>query len=161
MLFRSLRRRAGERWTAAQLLEHPFLAFAGCGGDVEAKWASPKSTLDAAMWESDADEDDMVPGDCTADRMKALAAFSSVMPDFESDDGWIDVLSGQSELPDEQSNIEDSPAAALVEDEPTSDAFLGMMKSIGARDRCRSTSRWCCRTGGHGAVRREIGRAHV
>jgi serine/threonine protein kinase len=126
-LDKCLRRRAGERWTAAQLLEHPFLAFAGCGGDVEAKWVSPKSTLDAAMWESDAEEDDSVP-DYTADqRMKALAASYSVLPDWESDDGWIDVLSCQSELPDmeaaetsgEQSKDEDSPVA----EETTSDGF--------------------------------------
>jgi serine/threonine protein kinase len=127
-LDKCLRRRAGERWTAAQLLEHPFLAFAGCGGDIEARWVSPKSTLDAAMWESDADEDENVPEDCTADqRMKALAASYSVLPDWESDDGWIDVLSCQSELPEmeaaetsgEQSKDEDSPVA----EETTSDGF--------------------------------------
>jgi serine/threonine protein kinase len=115
-LDKCLRRRAGERWTAAQLLEHPFLAFAGCGGDVEARWVSPKSTLDAAMWESDAEEDDNVP-DYTADqRMKALAASYSVLPDWESDDGWIDVLSGQSELPD-------WAAAETPAVETTSDGF--------------------------------------
>ncbi|KAM0921597.1 hypothetical protein ACQ4PT_006778 [Festuca glaucescens] len=140
-LDKCLRRRATERWTAAQLLEHPFLAFAGCGGDVEAKWVSPKSTLDAAMWESDGeDDDDSVPdfaaeeedevSDFTAERMKALAASYSVLPDWESDDGWIDVLSGQSEhseAVDEQtpadlscSEVPDSPAAASAE-ETTSD----------------------------------------
>jgi hypothetical protein len=134
-LDKCLRRRAGERWTAAQLLEHPFLAFAGCGGDVEAKWVSPKSTLDAAMWESDGeDDDDSVPdfaaeeedevSDFTAERMKALAASYSVLPDWESDDGWIDVLSGQSEhseAVDEQTPADpDSPAATSAE-ETTSD----------------------------------------
>ncbi|KAK1699089.1 hypothetical protein QYE76_015786 [Lolium multiflorum] len=140
-LDKCLRRSAGERWTAAQLLEHPFLAFAGCVSDVQAKWVSPKSTLDAAMWESDGeDDDDSVPdfaaeeedevSDFTAERMKALAASYSVLPDWESDDGWIDVLSGQSEhseAVDEQtpadlscSEVPDSPAAASAE-ETTSD----------------------------------------
>ncbi|XBJ12120.1 hypothetical protein VPH35_016701 [Triticum aestivum] len=122
-LDKCLRRCAGERWTAEQLLEHPFLAFAGCGADVESaelkgKWVSPKSTLDAAMWESDADEDENVPDDDTAERMRALAAFCSVLPDWESDDGWIDVLSCQSETPAEQScsEVPDSPATAPAEE---------------------------------------------
>ncbi|KAM0821899.1 hypothetical protein ACQ4PT_071872 [Festuca glaucescens] len=135
-LDKCLRRRAAERWTAAQLLEHPFLAFAGCGGDVEAKWVSPKSTLDAAMWESDGEDDDNVPdftaeeedevSDFTAERMKALAASYPVLPGWESDDGWIDVLSGQAELPQAVaeetppgelscSEVPDSPAAASAE----------------------------------------------
>ncbi|XP_048552814.1 mitogen-activated protein kinase kinase kinase 17-like [Triticum urartu] len=129
-LDKCLRRCAGERWTAEQLLEHPFLAFAGCGADVESaelkgKWVSPKSTLDAAMWESDADEDENVPDDDTAERMRALAAFCSVLPDWESDDGWIDVLSCQSETPAEQSCSEapDSPAAMPAE-EARSDVYI-------------------------------------
>jgi mitogen-activated protein kinase kinase kinase 17/18 len=99
-LDKCLRRCAGERWTAVQLLDHPFLA---CRGDVESaelkgKWVSPKCTLDAAMWESDADEDGKV-RDYTTEWMKALAASFSGLPDWESDDGWIDVLRCQSELP--------------------------------------------------------------
>uniref|UniRef100_A0ACD5T7U0 Uncharacterized protein n=1 Tax=Avena sativa TaxID=4498 RepID=A0ACD5T7U0_AVESA len=131
-LDKCLRRRAAERWTAAQLLEHPFLAFAGCGGDVEAKWVSPKSTLDGAMWESDADEDDEEP-DYTADeRMQALAASHSVLPDWESEDGWIDALSRQSSLPEsspaagtreEQSDIEEWLAADAWAEETTSDEW--------------------------------------
>ncbi|KAM0921598.1 hypothetical protein ACQ4PT_006779 [Festuca glaucescens] len=97
-LDKCLRRRAGDRWTAAELLEHPFLALAGCGCDVEAKWVSPKSTLDAAMWEVDS-EDEEVPEDCTTERMKALAGSYSVLPDWESDDRWMNVLSCQSGLP--------------------------------------------------------------
>ncbi|KAK1699094.1 hypothetical protein QYE76_015791 [Lolium multiflorum] len=100
-LDKCLRRRAGDRWTAAELLEHPFLALAGCGCDVEVKWVSPKSTLDAAMWEVDSEdeEEDNVPEDCTTERMKALAGSYSVLPDWESDDGWMNVLSCQSGLP--------------------------------------------------------------
>ncbi|KAM0885507.1 hypothetical protein ACQ4PT_030296 [Festuca glaucescens] len=127
-LDKCLRRRAGERWTAAQLLEHPFLAFAACGGDVEAKWVSPKSTLDAAMWESDGEDDDNVPdftaeeerevSDFTAERMKALAASYSVLPDWESDDGWI--VCGQSELL--QAVAEETPADLSCSEVPYSPA---------------------------------------
>ncbi|KAM0857262.1 hypothetical protein ACQ4PT_048578 [Festuca glaucescens] len=92
-----------DRCTAAQLLEHPFLASAGCGDKTEeavGKWVSPKSTLDAALWElsdSDADEDEEV-SESPAERIKALA-FSS-FPDWDSDEGWIDVLSEKCEASD-------------------------------------------------------------
>ncbi|KAM0921600.1 hypothetical protein ACQ4PT_006780 [Festuca glaucescens] len=145
-LDKCLRRRADERWTAEQLLEHPFLAFAGCGADVEAKWVSPKSTLDVAMWESDADEDDDNVPDYTADeRMKALAASYSLLPDWDTDDGWVNVLSGQSVLPNGaavetpavRSSNEDSPAAALA-GESTSDGCSwddeGLEEEIGVED---------------------------
>ncbi|KAL6849002.1 hypothetical protein ACP4OV_021585 [Aristida adscensionis] len=100
-LDKCLRRRASERWTAAQLLEHPFLASAGCGVKAEeatAKWVSPKSTLDAALWESDADdEEDDELTESPAERIRALAGPCSALPDWESDDGWIDVCSDHSE----------------------------------------------------------------
>ncbi|KAM0885508.1 hypothetical protein ACQ4PT_030297 [Festuca glaucescens] len=128
-LNKCLRRQAGERWTAAQLLEHPFLAFADCSGDVEAKWVSPKSTLDSAMWESDAEEDsvsdftaeeeDEVP-DFTAERMKALAASYSVLPDWESDDDWMYVLSRQSGLP--EAAAAETPAEQSCSEAPDSAA---------------------------------------
>jgi serine/threonine protein kinase len=102
-LGKCLRRDAGERWTAAQLLEHPFLASAGCvvkAEDAKPKWESPKSTLDAAFWESDADdEDDEIP-DSAADRIRALAGPPSALPEWESDDGWIEVCGVCSELSD-------------------------------------------------------------
>ncbi|XP_062218709.1 mitogen-activated protein kinase kinase kinase 18-like [Phragmites australis] len=90
-----------DRCTAAQLLEQPFLASTGCGvkaEEVAAKWVSPKSTLDAALWESGSDEeedDDM--SDCPAWRIKALAGPCSALPDWDSDEGWIEVLDEQCE----------------------------------------------------------------
>ncbi|KAG0519049.1 hypothetical protein BDA96_09G230400 [Sorghum bicolor] len=98
-LDKCLRRDASERWTAAQLLEHPFLASAGKAEDVKPRWVSPKSTLDAAFWESDDDDDDEeeVP-ESAADRIRALVGTCSALPDWESDDGWIEVCSGCSEL---------------------------------------------------------------
>ncbi|GJM93450.1 hypothetical protein PR202_ga10008 [Eleusine coracana subsp. coracana] len=87
-------RNAGDRPTAAQLLEHPFLASASneAKSTWELKWVSPKSTLDAAFWESEeTDDDDSSPA---AERIKSLACSS--FPDWwdcESS-GWIDVLGG-------------------------------------------------------------------
>ncbi|CAN6332221.1 unnamed protein product [Urochloa humidicola] len=104
-LDKCLRRDAGERWTAAQLLEHPFLSFAGCGKaeeDAKPKWVSPKSTLDAAFWESDADDEDdaMLETESAADRIRALAGPCSALPDWESDGDWIEVCGGCSEVSD-------------------------------------------------------------
>jgi serine/threonine protein kinase len=41
-------REARDRRTAAELLEHPFVALQA--GNGKARWVSPKSTLDAAFW---------------------------------------------------------------------------------------------------------------
>jgi hypothetical protein len=78
------------------------LASAGKAEDAKPKWVSPKSTLDAAFWESDEEEDEEeeveeMP-ESAADRIKALAGPCSALPDWESDDGWIEVCSGYSEL---------------------------------------------------------------
>ncbi|CAM0882276.1 unnamed protein product [Alopecurus aequalis] len=87
-----------DRCTAAQLLEHPFLASAGCGekpGEVATKWVSPKSTLEAALWESDTEDEDI--SESPAERIKALASSFSPFPDWDSDEGWIDVLNASCE----------------------------------------------------------------
>ncbi|KAJ1263897.1 hypothetical protein BS78_09G221400 [Paspalum vaginatum] len=109
-LGKCLRRDASERWTAAQLLEHPFLASAKAEEGKPAEWVSPKSTLDAAFWESDSDDEDRQyhhhddaasssasSAQSTADRVAALACPASALPDWDSDgEGWIDVLSSSS-----------------------------------------------------------------
>ncbi|KAK1699084.1 hypothetical protein QYE76_015781 [Lolium multiflorum] len=92
-------RQASDRCTAAQLLEHPFLACSvvfetKVQEDVKGKWVSPKSTLDAAFWESESDsEEELSVSDSSAERIKALACPASTVPDWDSDEGWIDVLS--------------------------------------------------------------------
>jgi serine/threonine protein kinase len=98
-------RRASDRCTAAELLEHPFLAAAVLDTKREAvvdKWVSPKSTLDAEFWESESDgeESDDELSSSTAERIKALACPSSSLPDWDSDEGWIDVLSAPAEASD-------------------------------------------------------------
>jgi serine/threonine protein kinase len=103
-------RRARDRCTAAQLLGHPFLSSAILDTKLEAvkgKWVSPKSTLDAAFWEfseSDNEEADDELSHSSADRIKSLACPASALPDWDSDEGWIDVLSAApSEASDEVS----------------------------------------------------------
>jgi mitogen-activated protein kinase kinase kinase 17/18 len=98
-LAKCLCRDAAERWTAARLLEHPFLVCGGvkAEGVAMAKWVSPKSTLDAALWESDADDD--LP-ETPADRIRSLAGPCSALPEWESDEGWIEVCSSRSGLSD-------------------------------------------------------------
>jgi hypothetical protein len=92
-------RDARDRRSAAELLEHPFLALPQeWDAKAKARWVSPKSTLDAAFWESESDEEgeeDEVLGNA-AERIKSLASCSvSGLPDWDSDEGWIDVLGEQ------------------------------------------------------------------
>ncbi|VAH78638.1 hypothetical protein VPH35_052636 [Triticum aestivum] len=96
-------RNARDRCTAAQLLEHPFVALQA--GEAKARWVSPKSTLDAAFWESETDEEEEEEEEVSespSERIKSLSC--SVLPDWDSDEGWIDVLG-------EQCEACDSPAA--------------------------------------------------
>ncbi|KAM0830459.1 hypothetical protein ACQ4PT_066192 [Festuca glaucescens] len=84
-----------DRRTAAELLEHPFLALQA--GEAKAsRWVSPKSTLDAAFWESESDDEE---GDeiseNASERIKYLSCSVSASPDWDSDEGWIDVLGGE------------------------------------------------------------------
>jgi mitogen-activated protein kinase kinase kinase 17/18 len=116
-LARCFARNPRDRCTAAQLSEHPFLASAGCGvkaEEVAAKWVSPKSTLDAALWESDTDEEDAeIMALSCAERIEALAGPCSALPDWDSDEGWIQVLDEQCEpcslvlVPTKETAVED------------------------------------------------------
>ncbi|XP_044446012.1 mitogen-activated protein kinase kinase kinase 18-like [Aegilops tauschii subsp. strangulata] len=132
-LARCLVRQANDRCTAAQLLEHPFLAAAVVDAKaeaVESKWVSPKSTLDAAFWESesDADEADDEPSHGAAERrISALACPASALPDWDSDEGWIDVLSGPTEAADAVAAPAKERTGIIVHDAITSEE-----ESIGA-----------------------------
>ncbi|KAK1666598.1 hypothetical protein QYE76_054757 [Lolium multiflorum] len=89
-----------DRRTAAELLEHPFLALQAGEAKAKAKqWVSPKSTLDAAFCESESDEEgdeeeEEISGNA-AERIKSLGCSVSAFPDWDSEDGWIDVLGGE------------------------------------------------------------------
>uniref|UniRef100_A0A0D9V4L5 Protein kinase domain-containing protein n=1 Tax=Leersia perrieri TaxID=77586 RepID=A0A0D9V4L5_9ORYZ len=99
-----------DRPTAAQLLEHPFLASA----DIDTTAAkhgwmstSPKSTLNAECWESDDDEEEDMSQSATK-RISALAITCSALPDWDSEDGWIDLQS------DHPSEVSETPAPMVV-----------------------------------------------
>ncbi|XP_062206612.1 mitogen-activated protein kinase kinase kinase 17-like [Phragmites australis] len=89
-------RKAGDRCTAAQLLEHPFVALA-CP-DEKVRWVSPKSTLDDAIWESETEDEADEVSESPAERIKSLACPASALPDWDCEEGWIDVLGEQSEV---------------------------------------------------------------
>ncbi|KAK3165181.1 hypothetical protein QOZ80_1AG0029960 [Eleusine coracana subsp. coracana] len=92
-------RNASDRPTAEQLLQHPFLASAYSDGAelvvIKHDWASPRSTLnDAAFWESDdddSDEEDAALSESAVERISSLARSCSALPDWDSDEGWIEV----------------------------------------------------------------------
>ncbi|KAF0916806.1 hypothetical protein E2562_011635 [Oryza meyeriana var. granulata] len=100
-------RNASDRSTAAQLLEHPFVAFS-CrevkAAQPKPRWVSPKSTLDAAFWESETDDEEEVDEitESLCDRIKSLACSVLALPDWDSDEGWIDLLGDQCEACDSE-----------------------------------------------------------
>ncbi|XBI18712.1 hypothetical protein VPH35_060416 [Triticum aestivum] len=103
------RRQPSDRSTAAQLLDHPFVASAAAAGDYKAapakqQYTSPKSTLQDALWDSDTDDEADEMSATPAERIGALACGNSALPDWDSDDGWIDVC-------DEVHRVPDSPPA--------------------------------------------------
>ncbi|TKW16242.1 hypothetical protein SEVIR_5G287100v4 [Setaria viridis] len=115
------KRRASARPTAAQLLAHPFLASAAAVRDLPAKqeFPSPKSTLHDAFWDSDTEDeaDEMSTG--AAERIGALACAASALPDWDSDEGWID-LQGD----DRSETVDDAPPATAEASAAAEDYFV-------------------------------------
>ncbi|KAL0560065.1 hypothetical protein IC582_000459 [Cucumis melo] len=103
-LRKCLRREATERWSASQLLEHPFLGELSSGleeiKELHSYSESPTSILDQSLWNSleeesetllkteqwdDEDEDD--------DRIERLATFSGEIKWEFGDENWITIRS--------------------------------------------------------------------
>ncbi|KAM0886254.1 hypothetical protein ACQ4PT_029799 [Festuca glaucescens] len=114
-LGRCLRQDAGERWTAEQLLEHEFVAFAAVSSSSSVVpviadkelFVSPKSVLDQALWEEDDDDTTAdTAEDSPIDRVRALAAGAA--PDWTWDASWITVRSSgpSSDDDDEQLDVD-------------------------------------------------------
>ncbi|XP_047051213.1 mitogen-activated protein kinase kinase kinase 18-like [Lolium rigidum] len=114
-LGRCLLQDAGERWTAEELLEHEFVAFAAAvssssisvAGITTQKgmFVSPKSVLDQAFWEED--DDDTTADTVTAgpiDRVRGLAAGA---PDWTWDASWITVHSSSPSTDDDDDDDEE------------------------------------------------------
>ncbi|XP_022682452.1 mitogen-activated protein kinase kinase kinase 17 [Setaria italica] len=102
-----LARNPRSRLTAAQLLEHPFLASACCDAEpAKHDWPSPNSTLNAALfWESDDEEEEA--SERAVQKISSLASSSSGLPDWDSEEGWIEVTS-------ECSLVSEAPAATVT-----------------------------------------------
>ncbi|KAG1330513.1 mitogen-activated protein kinase kinase kinase 18 [Cocos nucifera] len=94
-----LRRDPKERWTAEQLLKHPFVASsANClsNSDSTRTWISPKSTLDQAFWESFSDEYEEEEGNSSNDpseRIQLLVGGGGTVngPNWTWDDSWMTI----------------------------------------------------------------------
>uniref|UniRef100_A0A0E0JZ70 Protein kinase domain-containing protein n=1 Tax=Oryza punctata TaxID=4537 RepID=A0A0E0JZ70_ORYPU len=101
-LARCLIRDPAKRWTAEQLLEHPFVASAASNSTSKAtqieQRVSPKSILDQCLWESTSTDSDTTVALAPADRLRALSAGASVAPDWTwSVDDWIAVCGGRTD----------------------------------------------------------------
>ncbi|XP_066311311.1 mitogen-activated protein kinase kinase kinase 20-like [Miscanthus floridulus] len=87
-----LQRNPRQRPSAAQVLDHPFLVSAE---PAKHGWtwatASPKSTLNVDLWDSDDDDE---ASESATGRISSLASPRSALPaDWDSEDGWIDAHS--------------------------------------------------------------------
>ncbi|XP_062200523.1 mitogen-activated protein kinase kinase kinase 17-like [Phragmites australis] len=117
-LDKCFRRHAADRWTAAQLLEHPFVATP-CAlkkqEEEKATWVSPTSALDAALWESESESDneafDMLNGPVA--RIKAMASSRSSLPDWDSENGWIKVNGVSVSIVHDRAAADDESLACL------------------------------------------------
>ncbi|TVT98920.1 hypothetical protein EJB05_55733, partial [Eragrostis curvula] len=105
-----LARNPRDRPTAEQLLQHPFLASAS--ELAKQDWtASPRSTLfNAAFWESDDEDDeaDEASSESAVQRIGSLASSCSAFPDWDSEEGWVEVRSDCSQI------TEAAPATTTV-----------------------------------------------
>ncbi|KAG8058835.1 hypothetical protein GUJ93_ZPchr0002g25910 [Zizania palustris] len=111
-LSRCLIRDPTKRWTAEQLIEHPFVAYAAPNSCSMASQigerVSPTSILDQCLWEdSSSNSDTATVAPPPADRLRALSAGAPAAPDWTwSVDDWIPVCGG---LTDDDPFITPSP----------------------------------------------------
>ncbi|KAJ8492780.1 hypothetical protein OPV22_014501 [Ensete ventricosum] len=101
-LDKCLRRDARERWTAEQLLEHPFVAkpsTTSCSTETALNqvWISPKSTLEQVLWDSVADEEEKDEETGAVERIQQLATSGSPAANWAQDDDWITVRISEEE----------------------------------------------------------------
>ncbi|XP_009421493.2 mitogen-activated protein kinase kinase kinase 18 [Musa acuminata AAA Group] len=96
-LSKCFKRDPSERWTAEQLLRHEFVASSRTNPsskpDSDRFWASPKSTLDQAFWESFSEQSAEHPShDEPSARIQHLISSSS-SPNWTWDENWVAVRS--------------------------------------------------------------------
>ncbi|CAL9115325.1 unnamed protein product [Musa acuminata var. zebrina] len=95
-LSRCLRRDPRERWSAEQLLRHPFVA-SWTSNPLDYRWVSPKSTLDQEFWsalseeEEEEDEESLEqPAEDASERMQSLLG---ITPNWTWGEDWVTVRS--------------------------------------------------------------------
>ncbi|KAJ8486449.1 hypothetical protein OPV22_018934 [Ensete ventricosum] len=136
-LDKCLRRDPRERWTAEQLLEHPFVAkttspAACCSleSSPNQRWVSPKSTLEQGLWDSVAEEEEggevARRSDSPAERMQQLAGDGLPAIDWRWDDNWITVRSSEEESADATVHYDDELNTNTIIDHFTSEAEHGV-----------------------------------
>ncbi|GJM99643.1 hypothetical protein PR202_ga16764 [Eleusine coracana subsp. coracana] len=145
-LGRCFRRDPRERWTAEQLLRHPFVAAAA--GDSnnsvpivagkEEPFVSPKSVLDQALWDDSTACVTAGASTTTAtapiDRVRELAAGAPVVPDWTWDATWITVHSEdddvRSTLPEAELEQETSGRYAVAGSTSVAASASGNMTAV-------------------------------
>ncbi|PKA61472.1 Mitogen-activated protein kinase kinase kinase ANP1 [Apostasia shenzhenica] len=86
---RCLMRDPKQRWTAEELLRHPFMAVAAIETE-KAKWVSPKSALDFGLWYSEAeDEEDEGSAVLTEDSVNRIRQMASAPSNWTWTGGWV------------------------------------------------------------------------
>ncbi|KAG0499224.1 hypothetical protein HPP92_003915 [Vanilla planifolia] len=108
-----------ERWTAEQLLRHPFVESSFSVSDcLDFSWISPKSTLDLSFWKSMEDEEDEEEEFAKAaeGRIRELASSAPACDWIWNDGDWIDVrsLAGEPTTTDVAVAVADAGTAEVV-----------------------------------------------
>ncbi|CAL9162004.1 mitogen-activated protein kinase kinase kinase 18-like [Musa acuminata AAA Group] len=144
-LDKCLRRDPRERWTAEQLLEHPFVAKtspADCcflESSSNQVVVSPKSTLEQGLWDPVAEEEEGEEvarrSDSLAARMLQLAGDGFPAIDWRWDDNWITVRSSEEESAYATVHDDDELNTNSIIDHITSEAKHGVPESNHSRGR--------------------------
>ncbi|KAJ8493793.1 hypothetical protein OPV22_015514 [Ensete ventricosum] len=98
-LSRCLRRDPRERWSAEQLLRHPFLA-SWTSSPLDDGWVSPKSTLDQGFWsapseeeEEEEEDDEWLEQPAEEDASERMQSLLGIAPNWTWGEDWVTVRS--------------------------------------------------------------------
>ncbi|KAG6525251.1 mitogen-activated protein kinase kinase kinase 18-like [Zingiber officinale] len=110
-----LKRDAKGRWTAEQLLHHPFVAKTmnspeNASTPTDQIRVSPKSTLEQSMWPDSEEEEHHY--DSPEERLRLLAGSASPAINWGSDDNWITVRSDEMQSPAATAEDDDELSAS-------------------------------------------------